>query len=128
MNPNLHWLEDFPPQKRMGLFLSDALDGEDHDEKVRQLATELGYKNPKTVEMWKTGAAKVPLRMLIRIAQHTGRDVSEWLPLWIAAEIGSDDGDQLYKASQRMISAWEWSLIAVARDIYSGDDDDEDSG
>jgi hypothetical protein len=65
--------------------------------------------------------------MLIRLARHTGRDVSDWLPLWIAAEIGSDDADQLYKASQRMISAWEWSLIAVARDVYRGGDDDEDS-
>ena len=122
MNPNLHWLSDFPPQKRMGLFLSEALDGEDHDEKVRQLATELGYKNAAPVRMWATGAAKVPLRMLIPLAQHTGIDVSEWLPLWIAAEIGSDDADQLYRASQRMISAWEWSLIAVARDIYRDDD------
>ncbi len=125
MNPNLHWLSDFPPQKRMGLFLSEALDGEDHDERVRQLATELGCKNGKTVEMWKTGAAKVPLRMLIPLARHTGIDVSEWLPLWIAAEIGSDDGDQLYKASQRMLSVWEWNLIAVARDIYRGDEDDD---
>jgi hypothetical protein len=122
MNPNLHWLSDFPPQKRMGLFLSDALDGEDHDERVRQLATDLGYKNAAPVKMWTTGAAKVPLRMLIPLAQHTGRDVSEWLPLWIAAEIGSDDADQLYKASQRMLSIWEWGLVAVARDIYRGDD------
>jgi hypothetical protein len=63
--------------------------------------------------------------MLIPLAQHTGRDVSEWLPLWIAAEIGSDDADQLYKASQRMISALEWSLIAVARDIYRGEDEED---
>ena len=122
MNPNLHWLDDFPPQKRMGLFLSDALDGEDHDERVRQLATELGYKNAAPVKMWTTGAAKVPLRMLIPLAQYTGRDVSEWLPLWIAAEIGSEDADQLYRASQRMLCQFEFSIIAIARDVYLGDD------
>jgi hypothetical protein len=125
MNPNLHWLDDFPPQKRLALFLADALDGEDHDEKVRQLATELGYKNAAPVKMWTTGAAKVPLRMLIPLAQHTGRDVSDWLPLWISQEIAGDDADQLYRASQRMLSVFEFGVIAVARDVYRGDDDED---
>lgn len=127
MNPNLHWLNDFPPQKRLGIFLSEALDGEDYEEKVQQLAIELGYKNAKMVEMWTTGAAKVPLRMLSPLSVHIGCDVSDLLPLWISQEMAGEDGDRLYKSSQRMLSIWEWSLVAVARDIYRGDDDDEDS-
>ena len=45
------------------------------------------------------------------------------MPLWIAQELKDKDGGRLYQASKRMISAWEFGLIAVARDIYEEDGD-----
>lgn len=122
MNPNIKYLDDFPPEKRLALYLDEALAGEDREDRLRQLATELGYKNAKTVEMWTTGAAKVPLRVLMPIAHHLGGDVSDLLPLWIAQEMAGDDKDQLYKASKRMLGAFEFGIISVAREVYLGDD------
>lgn len=124
MNPNIKHLDDFPPEQRLALYLEEALAGEDREDRLRQLATELGYKNAKTIHMWTTGGAKVPLRMILPIAQHLGVDVSNLIPLWISQEISGDDEDRLYQASMRMVSAWEWGLIAVARDIYRGDEDE----
>ncbi len=128
MNANIDWLDDFPPQQRLALFLDAELAGEDRDEQIRRLATELGYKNAKTVEMWTTCASKVPLHMLTRIAHNTGGDVSNLLPLWIAQEMAGEDADQLYNASKRMLSLFEFSVIAVARDVYRGDDDEREDG
>lgn len=59
---------------------------------------------------------------LLPIALHVGGDVCELLPLWFSQELAGEDGDRLYQASKRMLSALEFGLIAVARDIYLGDD------
>lgn len=122
MNDNISWLDSFPPEQRLALFLEEALAGEDRDERISKLAAELRYMNAKSVEMWTTGTAKVPLRMLSPLSVHLGCDLSDLLPLWIAQEMAGDDEDRLYTAAKRMLSAWEWGLIAVARDIYRGDD------
>lgn len=124
MNPNIKHLDDFPPEQRLALYLDEAFAGEDRQDRLRLMATELGYKNAKTVHMWTTGAAKVPLRMLMPLAQGIGREVNDLLPLWISQEIGTLDADQLYTASKRMISQFEFSIIAVAREVYLGNGDE----
>lgn len=118
MTDAIDWLDELPADKRMAAYLDEALSGEDRDERIRKLATELGYAHAKTIHRWTTGAAKVPLHRLLPIALHIGRDVSELLPLWISQELAGEDGDRLYQASKRMLSAWEFSVIAVARDVY----------
>lgn len=124
MTDAIEWLDRLPADKRMPAYLHEALSGKDRDERIRKLATELGYEHAKTVHSWTTGAAKVPLRMLAPLALNLSRDVSELLPMWIAQEIASTDEDRLYRAARRCVSAWEWGLIAVARDIYHGGNDD----
>lgn len=122
MSPNIEHLDDFPPEQRLALYLEEALAGADRDDRIRQLAAELGYKTAKTVQMWTTGAAKVPLRMVMPLAQGIGTDASNLLPLWISQEMGTGDADKLYTASKRMIDQFEFSIIAVAREVYLGDD------
>lgn len=121
MTDAIEWLDHLPADKRMAAYLDEALGGEDRDDRIRKLATELGYAHVKTVHSWTTGAAKVPLHRLLPIALHIGRDVSELLPLWISQELAGEDGDRLYQASKRMLSAWEFGVIAVARDVYGSD-------
>jgi len=128
MNNAIDWLDHLPADQRLAGYLDDLLAGEDHEEQVAALASALKYSRPQIVKSWITGAAKVPLKALLPIAQQTGRDVSELLPLWIAQEMRDADGDRLYQASKRCVSAWEFGLIAVARDIYEGDDEEDDSG
>lgn len=123
MTDAIEWLDHLPADKRMEAYLHEALSGKDRDERISKLATELGYEHAKMVHSWTTGAAKVPLRMLSPLALNLGRDVSELLPMWIAQEMISADEDRLYRAARRCVSAWEWGLIAVARDIYQGDGD-----
>ena len=118
MTEAIDWLDDLPADKRLAAYLDEIMAGDDRDERIRKLATELGYAHAKTVHSWTTGAAKVPLHRLLPIALHIGRDVSERLPLWISQELAGEDGDRLYQASKRMLSAWEFSVIAVARDVY----------
>ncbi len=125
-NNNIDWLDHLPADQRLAGYLDDLLAGEDHEEQVAALATALNYTRPQIVKSWITGTAKVPLKALLPIAQHTGRDVSEILPLWVSQEMAGDDADQLYKASKRMLSLFEFSIIAVARDVYCGDDEHED--
>jgi hypothetical protein len=121
MTDAIEWLDHLPADKRMAAYLDEALSGEDRDDRIRKLATELGYAHGKTVHSWTTGAAKVPLRLLTPLALNLGRDVSELLPMWIAQEMAGTDEDRLYRAARRCVSAWEWGLIAVARDIYWDD-------
>lgn len=125
MQNAIDWLDDLPADKRLAAYLDEILAGDDRDERIRKLATELGYAHAKTVHSWTTGAAKVPLRRLLPIARHLGRDVSELLPLWISQELAGTDEDRLYRAARRCVSAWEWGLIVVARDIYIGDDNED---
>lgn len=125
MNYAIDWLDDLPADKRLAAYLDEILAGDDRDERIRKLAAELGYAHAKTVHSWTTGAAKVPLQRLLPIALHVGRDVSELLPLWLSQELAGEDGDRLYQASKRMLSAWEFSLISVARDVYDGGDQTE---
>lgn len=127
MTDAIEWLDHLPADKRMAAYLDEALSGEDRDDRIRKLATELGYANAKTVHSWTTGAMKVPLRMLTPLALHLGRDVSELLPMWIAQEMAGSDEDRLYRATRRCVSAWEWALVAVAREIYGVDFDDPPS-
>ena len=122
-NTNIDWLDHLPADQRLSGYLDDLLAGEDHEEQVSALAAALNYTRPQVVKSWITGAAKVPLKALLPIAQHTGRDVSELIPLFVAQEMKDADGDRLYQASKRCLSAWEWGLIAVARDIYAVDND-----
>jgi hypothetical protein len=121
-NQNIDWLDHLPADQRLAGYLDDLLASENHEEQVSALATALKYTRPQVVKSWITGVAKVPLKALLPIAQHTGRDVSELIPLFVAQEMKDADGDRLYQASKRCISAWEWGLIAVARDIYQGDE------
>lgn len=67
--------------------------------------------------------AYVPLKALMTIPSHTGRDTGHLVPRWIAHEMTDFDGDRLYRASKRMISLWEFGLVALAQDIYLGYDD-----
>lgn len=122
-NQNIDWLDHLPADQRLAGYLDDLLAGEDHEEKVAAVATALKYSRPQAVKSWITGAAKVPLKALLPIAHHIGRDVSELLPLWIAQEMAGEDADQLYQASKRMLSLFEFGVIAVARDVYRGDEE-----
>lgn len=124
MTDAIEWLDHLPAEKRMAAYLDEALSGKDRDERIWKLATELGYTHGKTLHSWITGAAKVPLRMLTPLAVQLGRDVSELLPMWIAQEMAGTDEDRLYRVVRRCVSAWEWGLIAVARDIYRAEDVD----
>lgn len=121
MTDAIELLDHLPADKRMAAYLDQALSGKDRDERIRKLATELGYAHAKTVHSWTTGAVKVPLPRLLPIALHIGRDVSELLPLWISRELAGEDGARLYQASKRMLSAWEFGLSSMARDIYASD-------
>lgn len=120
---DIDWLDDQPADKRLALYLEEALAGDDFDARVAKLASELGYVRSQTVKGWISGSGKVPLKALTPIALFIGRDVCQLMPLWIAQEMKAEDEDRLYQASKRMVSVWEWGLIAVARDIYAGDDD-----
>lgn len=125
MNTAIDWLDDLPADKRLAAYLDDILAGDDRDQQIKKLASELGCASAKTIHNWTTGTAKVPLRMLTPIALHIGRDVSQLLPLWVSQELAGEDGDRLYQASKRMLSAWEFGLVAVARDIYAVSEDEE---
>lgn len=117
------WLDEHPADLRMRLYLEDIFSGEDRDSRITALAKELNYSHPRIVQAWVTGKSKVPLKALMTIASHAGRDVCQLVPLWVAQEMRDEDGGQLYQASKRWVSAWEFGLIAVARDIYEGDEE-----
>lgn len=119
---NTNWLDDLPADQRLGAYLEDLLSGDNFDRKVSDLAAALGYSRPLTIRQWISGTAKVPLKALTVIAAQLGRDVADILPLWVAQAMGDADDDRLYKACKRMLSQWEFSLVAVARDIYAADD------
>lgn len=123
---NVDHLDEYPPELRMTVFLDELFAGEDREERITALSAELKYTRPNILASWITGRTKVPLKALQPIASFTGRDVCQLVSVWISQEMKGDDGDRLYQASKRWVSAWEWGLIAVARDIYIGEDDEDD--
>lgn len=120
---SIDWLDEYPADLRMSLYLEDIVSGEDRETRLNELAKELGYAHRRIIQAWVAGKSKIPLKALMTIASHIGRDVSELVPLWIAQEMKDEDGGRLYQASKRWLSAWEFGLIATARDIYEGDAD-----
>lgn len=123
---NSDWLDEYPPELRMRVFLDDLFAGENRDDRIAALSVELGYTRPSIVASWIAGKTKVPLKALRPIASFTGRDVCQLIGPYLAQEMKGEDGDRLYQASKSWVSRYEWSLIAVARDIYLGDDDEDD--
>lgn len=120
---DLDYLDELPANSRLSVYLGHQLAGEDVEARIEQASKALGYKRSTILKGWVAGTAKVPLKAIGPLAKHLGRDVSEILPFWLAQEMGDTDSDQIYRAARRMISFMEYSLIAVAREVYLGDDD-----
>jgi hypothetical protein len=77
--------------------------------------------------MWVHGRASVPLKALSPVAAFLGFDPSHVLPLWIAAYMGDEDCDEMYRVAKRTLSAWEFLVIGACRDVYLGDGDEDES-
>jgi len=111
------WIDQAPAEKRLSLFLDAELSRDDDNNRLEKLSTALGYTNSTIVKKWVSGKAKVPLRHVTAISDFFNCDISDVLPLWLSQELPDDW--RLYSAGTRMLSAWEWMLVSVARDVYS---------
>ena len=115
------YVHELPAKERLQTFILDCIgekEGTEQDQ-IANLAIALGYKRPTTVNLWLDGKAKIPLKHLTPISEFIGRDLSDLLPLWVAAECPDDK--RLYDAACRMLSFWEFLVIIAARDVYYAD-------
>lgn len=110
------WLDKSPAELRLALWLEERLETGNETQNIARLADALGYKHDSFIKMWVAGKSKVPLKHITAIAHFFGFDAADVLPYWLAQECPDDE--QLYRAGTRMLSAWEWMLVSVARDIY----------
>lgn len=118
------------PSERFSSFLQDALHERrgTYQENLNSLARALNYQRPHMVAQWVRGTTKVPIHELLPISRHLNYDLSSTLPLWLSAEAAECDDGTIYLAAKRMLSAWEYGLIHVARDIYGIGEPDDDTG
>lgn len=46
---SIDWLDEYPADLRMSLYLEDIFSGEDRDSRIKALSKELNYSHPRIV-------------------------------------------------------------------------------
>lgn len=95
--------------------LSTLLDGSDKTQ--RQVARELGYRHPNIVSMFKSGATRVPIDKVARLAFALGADETELVDLWLSTYMPETKA-LLERAVGGHLSAAERSWVEGLRRIY----------
>lgn len=114
----------YPAEHRLRACLTDRLSGDDHETRVQQLATTLGYTRPEVVRMWTSFKTRIPLDKLPKIAGFIGVDLRVLVALWVAEYSGEHDGEDLFKAASPVVTSAELRIIELARLTYIEQEED----
>ncbi|RIJ29789.1 helix-turn-helix domain-containing protein [Henriciella mobilis] len=89
------------------------------DMTIHEVAEELGYSRPNTVQMWLDGKAKPSWEHIPALAKLLVIDPAVLIPLFIEMDIDDKDKrEEIFKASCRICPEWEYPLHVLARNIY----------
>lgn len=118
---------DFGHEEYAGRRLRSWLDYmmEERDISNEELAESLGYERSSIVKLWREGKSDVPWRALPKLAKMMGVDPAILISLFIDQDHANDPElrEFLFKVSCRIVSAWEFPLCELARDIYIANDE-----
>jgi plasmid maintenance system antidote protein VapI len=88
----------------------------------KHLAEQLGYPKPNIITMFKQGKTRIPKAKVVPLAKALGLDPIHLLRL-VWQEYSPEDWDTLEAIlGQRLISANEQQLLALARSVSMGHD------
>lgn len=92
---------------------------EANDMSIHEVAEELGYSRPNTVQLWLDGKSKPRWELIPKIARLCATDPAILIPLFIDMEnMDEDKREELFEVSCRIVPEWEFPLHVLARNIY----------